>query len=62
MQIHEWVFRSHHFSEKDGPAFTEVVDTGLIDSLLKASKFLFKFLFCHQFGAARIISVTSFRM
>ncbi|KAJ8734987.1 hypothetical protein PYW08_014237 [Mythimna loreyi] len=38
VQIHEWIFRGHHFSEKDGATFTEVVDTGLIDSLHKSNK------------------------
>ncbi|XP_035429650.2 uncharacterized protein CG7065 isoform X5 [Spodoptera frugiperda] len=35
-QIHQWVFQGHHFSEKDGPAFTEVVDIGLLDTLHKS--------------------------
>ncbi|XP_026726381.1 LOW QUALITY PROTEIN: uncharacterized protein CG7065-like [Trichoplusia ni] len=34
--IHQWIFRGHHFSEKDGSTFEEVVDIGLIDSLHKA--------------------------
>uniref|UniRef100_A0A2A4K611 Uncharacterized protein n=1 Tax=Heliothis virescens TaxID=7102 RepID=A0A2A4K611_HELVI len=37
-QIHQWIFRGHHYSEKDGPSFVEVVDVGLIDSLHKSNE------------------------
>ncbi|KAH9631081.1 hypothetical protein HF086_017068 [Spodoptera exigua] len=36
-QIHQWIFQGHHFSEKDGPSFIEVVDIGLLESLHKSN-------------------------